>query len=82
VEGRLGDAYEPSGLFYGGGVNQLIIQAIDVLIIAAWVAVASFIAFTIIKAVVGIRVSAEEEIEGLDILEHGLSGYAPDTVSA
>jgi Amt family ammonium transporter len=78
VEGRLGEAYEPSGLFYGGGVNQLIIQLIDVAIIAAWVGVTSFIAFSVIKATVGIRVSAEEEVEGLDVIEHGLQGYAPD----
>jgi Amt family ammonium transporter len=78
VEKRLGDAYEPSGLFYGGGANQLLIQMVDVAIIVAWVAIASFIAFSIIKATVGIRVSAEEEIEGLDVLEHGLQGYAPD----
>ena len=38
----------------------------------------SFIAFSIIKATVGIRVAAEEEIEGLDVLEHGLQGYAAD----
>jgi Amt family ammonium transporter len=78
VEARLGDAYEPSGLFYGGGVNQLVIQFLDIVIIAAWVAVVSFIAFTIIKVTVGIRVSAEEEIEGLDFLEHGIEGYAND----
>ncbi|MEO6651807.1 MAG: ammonium transporter [Ilumatobacteraceae bacterium] len=78
VEGKLGDAYEPSGLFYGGGVNQLLIQIVDIAIIASWVGVMSFIAFSVIKATVGIRVSAEEEIEGLDVLEHGLQGYAAD----
>jgi len=69
---------EDAGLFYGGGVDQLAMQAVMILIIAAWVGVASFIVFSIVKATIGIRVSAEEEIEGLDVLEHGLQGYAPD----
>jgi Amt family ammonium transporter len=71
---------DDAGLFYGGGVDQLIMQLVMILIIAAWVAVMSFIVFSIIKATVGIRVSAEEEVEGLDVLEHGLQGYAPDNV--
>jgi len=71
---------EDAGLFYGGGIDQLIMQLVMVLIIAAWVAIMSFIVFSIIKATVGIRVSAEEEVEGLDVLEHGLQGYAPDNV--
>ena len=37
VEGRLGDDYEASGLFYGGGINQLVIQAVMLVIIVAWV---------------------------------------------
>ena len=38
--------------------------------------------FFAIKSTIGLRVSAEEEIEGLDVLEHGLAGYSGDTVSA
>jgi Amt family ammonium transporter len=53
-------------------------QAVMILIIAAWVGIMSLIVFGLIKATIGIRVSAEEEIEGLDVLEHGLQGYAPD----
>ena len=53
-------------------------QIVMILIIAAWVGIMSFIVFSAIKATIGIRVSAEEEIEGLDVLEHGLQGYAPD----
>jgi Amt family ammonium transporter len=72
---------EDAGLFYGGGVDQLAMQAVMILIIAAWVLVTTFIVFSIIKATIGIRVSAEEEMQGLDVLEHGLQGYAPETVS-
>ncbi len=67
---------EDAGLFYGGGIEQLIVQLLMVLIIVVWVAVASFIVFSIIKATIGLRVSEEEEIEGLDIPEHGMTGYA------
>jgi Amt family ammonium transporter len=76
-----GVEYEATGLFYGGGVQQLLVQAAMVGIILLWVSVVSFIAFSIIKMTVGLRVSAEEEMQGLDILEHGLQGYAPETVS-
>ncbi|MBO4506275.1 MAG: ammonium transporter [Lachnospiraceae bacterium] len=65
------------GLFYGGGLTQLGIQCAGVLVTAAWTAVTIFIAFTIIKKTVGLRVSEEEEITGLDATEHGLpSAYA------
>ncbi|MGX8714581.1 MAG: ammonium transporter [Lachnospiraceae bacterium] len=65
------------GLFYGGGAGQLIKQAGGMLITAAWTAVTVYIAFTIIKHTVGLRVTEEEEIEGLDAREHGLaSAYA------
>jgi Amt family ammonium transporter len=78
VEGRLGDAYEASGLFYGGGINQLVMQLIMVLVIAAWVVVTTGLLFFVLKKTIGLRVTAEEEMQGLDILEHGLAGYAPD----
>jgi len=65
------------GLFYGGGAAQLGIQALGVVAIAAWTAVTMFIVFKIIKATNGLRVTAEEEIMGLDLPEHGLpSSYA------
>ena len=69
---------EDAGLFYGGGFEQLAIQAIMLVIIAAWVAATSAAVFAILKATIGLRVSAEEEIEGLDVLEHGMSGYSED----
>ncbi|MDE6749341.1 MAG: ammonium transporter [Lachnospiraceae bacterium] len=61
------------GLFYGGGVNQLGLQLIGFAAVAAWTAVTITIAFLIIKAAVGLRVSEEEEIVGLDSCEHGLA---------
>jgi Amt family ammonium transporter len=65
------------GLFYGGGLHMLGVQAAGVGSVAAWVAVAMTILFFIIKKTVGLRVSAAEEIAGLDIEEHGLvSSYA------
>ena len=55
-----------AGLFYGGGFEQLAVQALMVLIIIVWVGIASLIVFGAIKATIGLRVSDEEEIEGLD----------------
>jgi Amt family ammonium transporter len=63
------------GLFYGGGFAQLGTQALGVVAVGAWALAASAVVFGIIKATVGLRVSAEEEIEGLDIGEHGMWGY-------
>ncbi|MDD7547582.1 MAG: ammonium transporter [Lachnospiraceae bacterium] len=68
---------ELTGLFYGGGFKLLGIQAIGVISTAAWTAATMTIAFLIIKAVFGLRVSEEEEIVGLDSTEHGIpSAYA------
>ncbi len=65
------------GLLYGGGAAMLGVQALGVGAVMAWVAVTMTIVFGIIKATVGLRVPAEEEIAGLDIVEHGLdSSYA------
>lgn len=68
---------EISGLFYGGGFRQLGIQLIGFVSVAAWTVVTITIAFLLIKAIFGLRVSEEEEIIGLDATEHGLpSAYA------
>ncbi len=65
------------GLFYGGGFKQLGLQLLGVLSVCAWTAVMITITFTIIKKTVGLRVTEEEEIVGLDAMEHGLpSAYA------
>ncbi|KOY50690.1 ammonium transporter [Polaribacter dokdonensis] len=63
------------GLFNGGGASQLGAQAIGVLAYAVWAVVLSFIVFGILKATMGLRVSKEVEIEGLDISEHGSIAY-------
>ena len=65
------------GLFYGGGFKQLGLQLLGFASVAAWTAVTITITFFVIKAVVGLRVTEEEEIVGLDSCEHGLtSAYA------
>ena len=60
------------GTFYGGGFHFFLIQCLGVLATAAWAAVMITIVFVIIKSTIGLRVSAEEELKGLDITEHGL----------
>ena len=66
-----------NGLFYGGGFKLLGIQLVGFVSVAAWTAVTITITFLVIKAIVGLRVSREEEVTGLDETEHGLpSAYA------
>ena len=65
------------GLFYTGKPTLLVIQAVGMVAILAWTAVTMTITFFIIKKTIGLRVSPEEEIKGLDSTEHGLpSAYA------
>jgi Amt family ammonium transporter len=72
---------EDAGLFYGGGIDQLVTQVTFVLVHAAWVCGAAGLLFLAIKKTIGLRVTPEEEIAGLDIEEHGSEGYGPDTVT-
>ena len=66
-----------TGLFYGGGFKQLGIQALGVVSILAWTVVCMTIVFFVLKKTIGLRVSKDEEMKGLDITEHGLiSAYA------
>ena len=65
------------GLFYGGGFDLLITQLTGVVVVALWVCITSFLMFTIIKKTIGLRVTPKEELEGLDIGEHGSEAY-PD----
>ena len=65
------------GLFYGGGFTQLGIQVLGVVAVAAWVCVTSFIMFKAIKHTIGLRASEQEELQGLDLGEHGSECY-PD----
>lgn len=62
-----------TGLFYGGGFKLLGIQLLGLLSVAAWTLVTITLTFIIIKALVGLRVSEEEELQGLDPVEHGLA---------
>ena len=70
------------GLFYGGGPSFFITQCIGVLSVAVWVLVTITIVFLVLKHTIGLRCSAEEEIEGLDIQEHGLASAYADFMPA
>ena len=63
------------GLLYGGGFDKLIVQIEGVAAIVAWALGASFVVLFILKKAMGIRVTKEEEIDGLDIHEHGTNCY-------
>ncbi|PKM49469.1 MAG: ammonium transporter [Firmicutes bacterium HGW-Firmicutes-7] len=67
---------ESTGLLYGHGVGQLAIQAIGVLAVGAWVLTTAFVVFKLIDKTIGLRVSKEEELIGLDLEEHGMESYA------
>ena len=64
-----------AGLFYGGGLEQLGVQALGLVASFAYVLVTSFLVMYAIKKTVGLRITREEEVIGLDISEHGASGY-------
>jgi Amt family ammonium transporter len=63
------------GIFNGGGASQLGIQAIGVLAYGVWATVTALIGFGILKSTLGLRVSEEVEINGLDTEEHGIGGF-------
>jgi len=64
-----------AGLFFGGGTKQLIAQLVGIGMVGAYVLITSTIAWLVIKAVFGLRVGKEEELEGLDLGEHGNEAY-------
>jgi Amt family ammonium transporter len=64
-----------NGLFFGGGGSLLLTQFIGVLSVFAWTLGLMFALFFIMKKTVGLRVSREEELKGLDIEEHGMEAY-------
>ena len=66
---------QKSGLFYGGGVEQLGAQAVAVIVTFLIVFIISYITFFLINKTIGMRVTADEELAGLDISEHGMYGY-------
>lgn len=69
------------GLLFGKGAGQLITQAIGVGAAFAWAFPVSLAIFFVIKKTVGLRVGAQEELEGLDIHEHGMLAYPPGWVA-
>ena len=71
-----------NGLFYTGSAKLLGIQALGIVCILAWTGILMFVTFTIIKKTVGLRVTPEEEIKGLDVTEHGLPSAYADFVPA
>ncbi len=70
-----------AGLLHGGGLDQLITQIIGVVAVAAFVLIASWIMFSIIRSTVGLRVPEDAEALGLDIYEHGAVAYPEFTNS-
>jgi Amt family ammonium transporter len=72
----------PTGLFYGGGLNQLIAEVIGVATNLVWVGGSAFVGFMLIEKLIGNRVSAKTEIEGLDIPEMGVLGYINEDTRA
>ena len=75
-----GGLTENYGLFYGGGIEQLLVQGLMVLIVVAWVGITSFVVFKAIDMTLGLRVDEEEEVTGLDVAEHGSAGYGLETI--
>jgi len=74
------DAPYVTGLFYGGGGEQLLAQFISVVVVAVWAFGMGYLTFKLMDKAFGIRVSPEEELQGLDIHEHGAPAY-PDFIT-
>lgn len=67
---------QEGGLLYGGGASLLGVQVIGVVSVSLFAFTATFIVFSVLKKTIGIRVSVQEETEGLDINEHGIPAYS------
>ncbi|MEL7226129.1 MAG: ammonium transporter, partial [Cyanobacteria bacterium J06576_12] len=65
-----------NGLFAGGGIQQLIAQIIGIVAIGLFTVVVTSVLWIIVKSIIGIRVTSEEELKGLDIGEHGMEAYS------
>lgn len=63
------------GLFYGGGISQLINQIIGIVAIGVFTVIFSGVVWIVLRATLGIRITQEEEINGLDIDKHGMEAY-------
>ncbi|MGA0068662.1 MAG: ammonium transporter [Miltoncostaeaceae bacterium] len=75
TEGRIGELGVSTGLLVGGSAEQLWVQFYGIVATIAFTGLASLIVFLIIKHTVGLRVSEQDELAGLDIAEHGMYGY-------
>jgi Amt family ammonium transporter len=75
AEGILGTG-ESTGLLYGGGFRQIGVQMLGVGTCFAWAFIVGLIMFSLIKKTIGLRVTADEELKGLDIGEHGMEAYS------
>ncbi len=64
-----------TGLFYGGGLSQLVVQVLVALGAMLWSAVATFVVASVVKLLIGLRVDEDVEVEGIDATEHGESAY-------
>lgn len=64
-----------NGLFYSGSATLLAVQAIGVVAVIAWTSITIFISLSIIKLFIPLRVPREEEMAGLDSIEHGANAY-------
>ena len=65
-----------NGFFFGGGLAPVGVQLLGIASVFIWVVVTAGIVFGVTKATIGLRVSPEEELKGLDIGEHGIESYA------
>lgn len=66
---------EKGGLLYGGGFGLLGVQTLGVLAVSLWAFASTYGLFSLLKYAVGIRVTVEEEMDGLDLAEHGMTAY-------
>ncbi len=69
------------GLFFGGGTSQLVTQAIGVVAVGVFTVVVSFVVWSIIRMTIGLRVTPEQEYEGLDLSEMGMEAYPADAAA-
>ncbi|HDZ76695.1 MAG TPA: ammonium transporter [Candidatus Omnitrophica bacterium] len=76
IFGRKALGLARDGLLHGGGFTQLKIQALGVVTAALFVGIVMFVVFKLIDKFIGLRVSREEELKGLDITQHGMESYA------
>jgi Amt family ammonium transporter len=67
---------EKGGLFFGGGIKLLLVQALGVAAVSVWAFTITYVIFSILKKTSGIRVTKMEEIIGLDITEHDITAYS------